>query len=64
MKRVILSLLVMTSTVTTVAVAQDGDGHGPPHSPIIIGPLPTSLPTTTSPTTTTPPKRVSASTTK
>ena len=65
MKHAILSLLVMTSTATTVAVAQDGNGHGPPHSPIVIGPL-TSLPTTTPPTqpSRNPPKLVSASTTK
>jgi len=65
MKHAILSLLVMTSTVTTVAVAQDGSGHGPPNTPVIIGPLPASLPTTGSATQPpSPPKLVSASTTK
>jgi len=49
MKYTIVTLLLMTS-VTTVAVAQDGSGHGPPKSPIIVTqPLP--VPTTASPTT-------------
>jgi len=48
MKYAIVTLLVMTSTVTTVAVAQDGTGHGPPKLPIIITPQPTTpLPTGT-----------------
>ena len=58
MKHAILSLLVITSTVASIAVAQDGSGHGPPHSPIIIGPSPTSVPTTTSPTTTSPTRQI------
>jgi hypothetical protein len=40
----------MTSAAATAALAQEGTGQGPPHSPIIIGPNST-LPTTTSPTT-------------
>lgn len=50
MKYAIITLLVTASTVTTVAVAQDGGGHGPPKSPIIVMPQPTPVPTTTSPT--------------
>jgi len=52
MKYTIVTLLLMTS-VTTAAVAQDGSGHGPPHSPIapiIVMPQPVSVPTTASPT--------------
>jgi hypothetical protein len=49
MRYAMVTLLVMTSTVANVALAQDGGGRGPPHSPIIIGPQPT-VPTTTSPT--------------
>lgn len=67
MKHAILSLLVMSSTaVTTVAVAQEGSGSGPPHSPIIIGPVWTPLPTTTSPKqpSPSPPKLGLASTTQ
>ena len=45
MKYTIVTLLLMTS-VTTVAVAQDGTGHGPPHSPIIVMPQPLPTPTT------------------
>jgi hypothetical protein len=48
MKRTIVALLLMTSTVTIVAVAQDGTGHGPPKSPIIVMPQ-TPVPTTASP---------------
>lgn len=36
MKFAIVTLLLMTSNVATVAVAQDGTGHGPPMSPIIV----------------------------
>ncbi len=49
MKYAILTLLVTASTVTTIAVAQDGTGHGPPQSIIVI-PQPTPVPTTTAPT--------------
>jgi len=52
MKYTIVTLLLMTS-VTTAAVAQDGSGQGPPHSPIptiIVMPQPVSVPTTASPT--------------
>jgi len=57
MKRVILSLFVMTSALTTIAVAQEGTGGGPPHTPI-TGPAPTTVPTTPLPTapTTNPPR--------
>jgi len=49
MKLVILSLFVMTSALTTIAVAQEGSGSGPPHTPI-IGPATTTVPTTPLPT--------------
>jgi len=45
MKCAIVTLLAMTSSVATVAVAQDGNGHGPPNSPIIVLPQPTTGPT-------------------
>jgi hypothetical protein len=47
MKHAIVALLVTASTVTTSAVAQDGTGHGPPQSIIVI-PQPTPAPTTSS----------------
>jgi hypothetical protein len=47
MRYAIVTLLAMTSSVTTVAVAQDGGAHGPPKSPIVIAmPRPTTGPTT------------------
>ena len=49
MKYTIVTLLLMTS-VTTVAVAQDGSGRGPPNSPVIVMPQPVPVPTTASPT--------------
>jgi len=50
MKRAILGLLLMISTATTAAFAQEGAGQGPPNASVIVGPIPISLPTTTSPT--------------
>jgi hypothetical protein len=50
MKYAIVTLLFMISTVATVAIAQDGGGHGPPRLPIIVMPQPTPAPTTASPT--------------
>jgi hypothetical protein len=45
MRYAIVTLLAMTSSVTTVAVAQDGGAHGPPKSPIVIAmPQPTTAP--------------------
>jgi hypothetical protein len=44
MKYAIVAFVVLTSTITTVAVAQDGTGHGPPRSMIIIVPQPTTPP--------------------
>jgi len=44
MRSAMVTLLVMTSTVTTAAIAQDGNGRGPPDTPIIIAqPTPTSI---------------------
>ncbi len=48
MKYTIVTLLLMTS-VTTVAVAQDGSGRGPPKPPIIVT-QPAPVPTTAAPT--------------
>jgi hypothetical protein len=46
MKYAIIALLFTASTLATVALAQDGGGHGPPRSLIIITPQPTApLPT-------------------
>jgi len=50
MRFAIVTLLAITSTATTVAIAQDGSGHGPPShkTPIIVVPqipAPISLPT-------------------
>jgi hypothetical protein len=53
MRYAIVTLLVMTSIVTTVAVAQDGSGHVNPKSVIITPPQPvrtTAAPTIASPT--------------
>jgi hypothetical protein len=49
MKSAIITLLVMASTVATVAVAQDGTGHGPPRVPKILVPQ-TPIPRMPSPT--------------
>jgi hypothetical protein len=42
MKYAIIALLFTASTLTTVALAQDGGGHGPPRSLIIVMPQPTA----------------------
>lgn len=49
MRYAIVTLLAMASSVTTVAIAQDGNGHGPPRAPIIVMPQ-TPMPTPASPT--------------
>jgi hypothetical protein len=54
MKRATVIFLVVVSGATTLAVAQDGSGHGPPKSPIIVSPLPTSPTTAPVPTTSQP----------
>jgi hypothetical protein len=49
MTRMIVSFLVFAAAASTVALAQDGSGSGPPDLPVIR--LPTPLPSTpTSPT--------------
>jgi hypothetical protein len=48
MKTALVTFAVFATTVAILAVAQDGGGHGPPPSPIIV------LPTLPTPTTTTP----------
>jgi hypothetical protein len=36
MRYAIVTLLVLASTATTLAVAQDGNAHGPPKASIIV----------------------------
>jgi hypothetical protein len=51
MKLTGITLLAMASTVTSVALAQDGTAHGPPKAPIIAIPqMPVPMPIPTSPT--------------
>ena len=57
MKYAVITLLLLAPAVTTVAVAQDGGGHGPPASPIVV-PNPITVPTLPAPTTS--PKTLSA----
>lgn len=55
MKTAIVAFLVMASTATSITVAQDGSGQGPPKKPVvIINPLPTPTSPTTAPTTSQP----------
>ena len=49
MKYAMATLLILTSAVTTAAIAQDGGAHGPPKSVIIVIPR-MPLPTPTGPT--------------
>jgi hypothetical protein len=49
MRLTIVTLLAMASTGGTVAIAQDGTGHGPPMAPIIVVPQ-IPMPTTAPPT--------------
>ena len=48
MKYAIVALLIVTPAVTTVALAQDGGGHGPPRTVVVTSP---TLPTIPVPTT-------------
>ena len=41
MRHAIVALLVMTSAAATVALAQDGGGHGPPRVVVTLPSLPT-----------------------
>jgi hypothetical protein len=50
MKRAIVTFLVFAAAGTTIAVAQDGTGRGPPRAPIIVMPQPLPAPTRTSTT--------------
>jgi len=57
MRHALVTLLVMTSTLTTAAIAQDGTGHGNPKLPVtgMTQSVPTPVsPTTVSPTTVSP----------
>jgi len=58
MKVALIALVLMASTGTTVAFAQEGAGRGPPSTPTTM-PSPTTLPTT-QPATTGTPKTASA----
>jgi hypothetical protein len=49
MRLTIVTLLAVASTGGTVAIAQDGTGHGPPMAPIIVVPQ-IPMPTTAPPT--------------
>lgn len=49
MKYAVIALLFLAPGITTVAVAQEGGGHGPPSMPVIV-PSPTTLPTQPVPT--------------
>ena len=49
MKYAVIALLVLAPGIATVAVAQEGGGHGPPNMPVIV-PSPTTLPTQPVPT--------------
>lgn len=49
MKYAVITLLLLAPAITTVAVAQEGGGHGPPASAPVIVPKPTTLPTQTAP---------------
>ncbi|HWZ62542.1 MAG TPA: hypothetical protein VNX02_05940 [Steroidobacteraceae bacterium] len=57
MKYAVITLLLVASTGTTVAVAQEGNGHGPPTAPTTV---PTPVPQPTVPTSTGTPKSASA----
>jgi hypothetical protein len=54
MKYAIVAFLVMASTATSVTVAQDGSGQGPPKkSVVIVNPLPIPTSPTRAPVPTT-----------
>jgi hypothetical protein len=53
MKYAIVAFLVIASTTTAITIAQDGTGHGPPKSSIIIQPQPTPTSPTRAPAPTT-----------
>jgi hypothetical protein len=57
MKYALIGLLLMASAGTTVAVAQEGGGRGPPAAPTTV---PTPTPQPTVPTQTGTPKSASA----
>ncbi len=57
MKYAVITLLFLAPALTSVAVAQDGGGHGPPSSPVIV-PNPITVPT--QPVSTTSTKTLSA----
>jgi hypothetical protein len=46
-KCAIALLFLLTPAVTTLALAQDGGGEGPPKKPLIVSPMPVPTPTPT-----------------
>jgi hypothetical protein len=56
MKYALLSLLL----ITTAAFGQEGAGQGPPKTQGAMGPVPTTVPTTTSPASAGKPKLAAA----
>jgi hypothetical protein len=46
-KCTIAALFLLTPAVTTLALAQDGGGEGPPKKMIIVSPMPVPTPTPT-----------------
>lgn len=48
MRYAIVAFLIMTPTLTTVALAQDGGGHGPPRTVIVTSPTLPTIPLPTS----------------
>jgi hypothetical protein len=49
MKCAMVAFLIIALAATTVTVAQDGSGHGPPDKRTIVGPVPAPQPGTVLP---------------
>ncbi|MBV8495193.1 MAG: hypothetical protein JO361_00265 [Gammaproteobacteria bacterium] len=49
MRLAIAISMVLAAGVTSVGIAQQGSGHGPPKAPVIVVPIPVPLPTTQTP---------------
>jgi hypothetical protein len=60
MKCALIALLVIASTGTNVALAQEGMGHGPPSTPTTPASVPTPTTLPTSPSSTGTPKSAAA----
>jgi len=48
MRYAIVAFLIMTPALTSVALAQDGGGHGPPRSVVVTSPTLPTIPLPTS----------------